>query len=355
MKIYKFYPGDKTSFHFGDRNGKLKEILSSDQLYSAVYNCALLLYGQDEDKNPVVKSLQSLTLSSLFHGIRFLNQNDGKTKELFFLPRPLAPVVSGSKDKDLLNSKREKKIKYFSLGALKLLLESWNSEKKLFKFNIFDLEIMGEKYACTKEEIQPLEIDKSQMPDFKFFASSSEPKVVVSRLNDNSDNFYYQDKTEVNYLNIGNYVVSPFFYFICPEKVDYRLTAVIRLMADEGLSGKRSKGMGALGKVDEEEWPDELISGSGSYYMCLSGVFPTPDEAEKLVYYELAERSGYIYSQYGRPLRKKRLRLIKEGSIFSEKVSGQIIDVSPDSFNEHKVYLNGKALLVPFGRYEHEF
>ena len=174
-------------------------------------------------------------------------------------------------------------------------------------------------------------------------------------MNDESENFYYQDKTEVKYIQTDNYLISPFFYFICPENVDYRLTAVIRLMADEGLSGKRSQGMGALGKVAEEDWPGELFSGDGAYYMSLSSVFPTPHEAEKVIYYELDERSGYIYSQYGRPLRKKRLRLFKEGSIFSEKIMGQIIDISPDSYTEHKVYMNGRALLLPFGRYIHEF
>ncbi|MEW6624070.1 MAG: hypothetical protein AB1420_13235 [Bacillota bacterium] len=83
--------------------------------------------------------------------------------------------------------------------------------------------------------------------------------------------------------------------------------------------------------------------------MNLSTVYPGPNEVDKLVYYEFEEKSGYIYSRNGRSLRRKRTRVIKEGGIFSEKVSGQIIDVSPEAFNEHKVYLNGKAFLIPVG------
>lgn len=83
------------------------------------------------------------------------------------------------------------------------------------------------------------------------------------------------------------------------------MLAVIRLMADEGLGGKRSQGMGTLGEVVIEEWTEKMFSGEGRYYMSISSVYPGLNEVDKLVYYELTERSGYIYSQYGRPLRKK--------------------------------------------------
>ena len=41
--------------------------------------------------------------------------------------------------------------------------------------------------------------------------------------------------------------------------------------------------------------------------------------------------------------------MLKEGSVFSGKISGQIVDISPEAFNEHKIYLNGKAFLIPVG------
>jgi len=121
-------------------------------------------------------------------------------------------------------------------------------------------------------------------------------------------------------------------------------------MADEGLGGKRSQGMGYFEELLEDELPDELFSGEGMYYMNLSTVYPGLEELDDLEYYELVERSGYIYSKFGRPYRKKRVRLLKEGSIFSRKIEGRIIDIRPEVFDEHSVYLNGKAFLIPLGR-----
>lgn len=113
--------------------------------------------------------------------------------------------------------------------------------------------------------------------------------------------------------------------------------------------------MGTLGEVVIEEWTEKMFSGEGRYYMSISSVYPGLNEVDKLVYYELTERSGYIYSQYGRPLRKKRVRLLKEGSIFSGQISGALIDIRPARFQQHKVYLSGKAFLIPVGGMNDEY
>jgi CRISPR-associated protein Csm4 len=349
MKIFKFYPDNRSKFHFGDSNGKLKEIVSSEQLFSALYNCAVLLYGSNEAEKILSEWLHNILFSSLYYGMHFLNLSNGESKELFFLSRPLAPINSREEYKDLLNHKKTKKIKYFSVEAFRLLRKSWRNEGKYFDFNLLDLEILGRNFACTIEEMESLGLDRTGLEKIKLFVTDARPRVVVSRLNDRSENFYYQEEIEVTYQQAGDYLIRPFMYFVCSGEIDHRLMAAVRLMADEGLGGKRSQGMGALGKVKEEEWDDEFFSGKGQYYMSLSSIYPGPDEVDKLAYYEMAERSGYIYSQRGRSLRKKRVRLLKEGSILSGKISGKVIDISPEDFKEHKVYLNGKAFLIPIG------
>ncbi|NLK93090.1 MAG: type III-A CRISPR-associated RAMP protein Csm4, partial [Bacteroidales bacterium] len=119
--------------------------------------------------------------------------------------------------------------------------------------------------------------------------------------------------------------------------------------ADEGLGGKRSQGMGTFSKVEEEKWPAGLFAGESEYYASLSVVYPQIEEVNKVVFYELIERSGYLHSQQGRSLRKKRVNLLKEGSVFSAKISGRLIDVRPNRFSTHPVYLNGKGFLIPIG------
>lgn len=349
MKVFKFYPDNRAKFHFGDSNGKLEEVVSSDQLFSAFYNCAVLLYGSDDGENSLFNSLQNLIFSSLYYGMHFENLSNGESKEIFFLPHPLAPINSREQSEDLLQHKKAKKIKYLSLDAFRLLQRGWQDEGEYFNFNLLGFEVLGGKFACTTEEIEPLGLDRASREKIKLFTVDAKPKVVVSRLNDQSENIYYQEEIEVTYRQAGDYLIRPFMYFICREETDHRLTAVVRLMAEEGLGGKRSQGMGALGRVIEEEWPAEWFAAKGRYYISLSSIYPGADEVDKLVYFELTERSGYIYSQHGRSFRKKRVRLLKEGSIFSDKITGQIIDIRPEGFMEHKVLLNGKAFLIPIG------
>ena len=349
MKVFKFYPDNRAKFHFGDSSGKLKDIISSDQLFSALYNCAVLLYDPKEVEKILAETSHKILFSSLYYGIRFFNCDNGQSQEIFFLPRPLAPIQPKDKPTNLLNHKIVKKIKYVSLGAFRLLQGAWQDEEKYFNFDLLDLKILGGNFACTAEEVEGLELDNDSFEKIKLFTVNSTPRVVVSRLNDEAENFYYQEGMEVIYQQMGNYLISPFMYFICQGDLDRRLTAIIRFAADEGLGGKRSQGFGFLGRVVEEEWPDDLFLTKGQYYVSLSSIFPGLEEVNNLLYYELVERSGYIYSKYGRSLRKKQVRLLKEGSVFSGKISGQIVDISPEAFNEHKIYLNGKAFLIPVG------
>ena len=92
MKVIKFYPNHRAKFHFGDSSGKLKEIFSSDQLFSALFNSAVLLYGSEKAEEFLVESLAKSSISSLFYGINFFNENNGQSQDLYFLPRPLAPI-----------------------------------------------------------------------------------------------------------------------------------------------------------------------------------------------------------------------------------------------------------------------
>src|SRR5690554_1038834 len=147
MEVFKFYPENRAKFHFGDSRGKLRETVSSNRLFSALYNNIILLYGPDEIY--LKEMLNSIYLSSLFYGMHFYNTVTKKREEIFFLPRPLAPIKNRNED-DLTGRKKEKKIKYLSIEAFKLLQKSWKNEEEYFDFTLNDLQILGSKYACTK-------------------------------------------------------------------------------------------------------------------------------------------------------------------------------------------------------------
>ena len=346
MRAFKFYPSNKAKFHFGNSMANITETFSSDQLYSALFNCFVLLYGAKEANKILVES--TLSLTSLFWGFKFTNKNSGEGKELFFLPRPLAPFEQ-QVSQNLLLHKKTKKIQYFSLEAFKRIQKSWEESSQQFTFDLLGLETIGEKFACTKAELMSLNLDSADIKNLKFFRVQSNPRLVISRANDESENFYYQEALEVAYQRVNDYEVSPFMYFIWRGDLDQRLNAVIRLMADEGLGGKRSQGMGSFDGVEEEKLPVDLFAGESEYYTSLSVLYPRIDEVDKVVFYDLIERSGFLHSQLGRPLRKKRVNLLKEGSVFSGRVTGQLIDVRPSNFSNQPANLNGKGIILLFG------
>lgn len=351
MKVFKFYPKNQSKFHFGSSHGKLEETFSSDKLFSALYNCAILLYGSKETENKLLSSLKSCCISSLYPGIRSWNSENQKEAELFFLPRPLLPQAF-EENKDLKKHKKEKKIRYISIGAFKHLNKYWQDSGKC-GFKLLDLKTFGGIFACTADELQSIGLDED-VENIKLINFDAKPRVVVSRFDDHSENFFYQEEAEVNYYQKDKILMQPFMYFLFDGEIDNRFLAAIRLMVDEGLGGKRSQGMGYFEEVLEDKLPGELFLGKGKYYMNLSTVYPGIEEVDDLKYYELTERSGYIYSRYGRSFRKKRVRLLREGSIFSQKIEGRIIDIGPEGFREHSVLLNGKAFLIPLGRCSNE-
>jgi len=347
MKIFKFYPKDKSKFHFGSSHGKLEETFSSDKLFSALYNCDMLLFGSEEGENQILSILKNCRISSLYPGVQALDLVEQKATELFFLPRPMLPQKF-IEDKDLQTHKLEKKVRYISIGAFEHLNRVWKESGRC-EFSMSGLKAFGGVFACTEDELKALGIDEGY-EKVKLMNFEAKPRVAISRFNDYSENLFYQEDGEITYFYKDNVLLRPLMYFCFEGEAESPLLATIRFMADEGLGGKRSQGMGYFEEVLEDELPDELFSVKGRYYMNLSAVYPSMDELDYLEYYELVERSGYIYSGFGRPFRKKRVRLLKEGSIFSKKIEGLIIDIRPEAFEEHSVFLNGRAFLIPLGR-----
>ena len=350
MKIYKFYPDNGTKFRFGERGEKINDLVSSDRLFSALCNCITLLYGNSQAAVKAIEFLTELNLSSLNYGMHIVNKTNNRTMELFFLPRPLGPIQPQDKDNQFFNYKRVKRINYLSLDAFCRVLQSWRSEEKYFAFDLSELQIIGRKFACTKEEADILGITTDELQRLSLFASLANPKVTVSRQNDHSERFYYQEEMEVTFEETEDYLVRPFVYFLCKGEIIPQIAAAVKLLAEEGLGGKRSSGMGCLGQVAEEEGFRQLAAEHGNYYVSLSSIYPSQEEVNNLIYYELVDRAGYLHSLFGRSLRKKGVRVLKEGTVLSGKIAGQLVEVGPAAFDRHPVYLYGKAFLVPVGR-----
>lgn len=356
MLGFKLIPENKTKFHFGTSDSNLKEYFSSDQLFSAIINNLALMYSKEKVAEIITHFNTNCSISSVFYGLDFLAKDTSQANNtLYFLPRPLGSIEISDKEekeRDLLSFKKIKKISFLSTGLFNEFVKTWNEETESFNYDLSQSIFLGKKFACTSEEIGSLNISSDELSELSFLKYHTVPKVTVQRFLNQSEeqNFYFQDELEIAYGETEKYIIRPFMYFIFRGELPTELKAAINLLADEGIGGRRSKGLGWFKSIEEINISGLPLPETNAPCISLACVYPSQDEAEKLIAYDLEDRSGYIYSYSGRPFRKKRVRVLKEGSIFSEVVNGEIVDVTPEVFDGHSVLLNGKSFLVPIGR-----
>jgi CRISPR-associated protein Csm4 len=326
MKIVKLIPSNYSKFHIGDAYGELKEYFSSDQLFSTVINNVDLLYGKNIAEQTIdYFNNNNLIISSVFYGLEFYHKTKRKSKEIYFLPKP-----------------------YWLIQT--------DGNEEFFTYDLLSLPVIGSKFAISKEEFEGLDIETDELNKIKIHDTYSMPKVSVNRLYGDSNNFYFDDITEIKYSELEKYTVKTFMYFVYFGEITKEIKAAINMIQDEGIGGKRSRGLGVFEKVEFDESKDKFkeelnryINNSSKYYINISTVFPKIEEVNEILSYKLENRRGFIFSNGGHAYRKKSVRIIKEGSIFKAKINGMIEDITPKRFEKHKVWLYGKALLIGFG------
>lgn len=358
MKIVKLIPSNYSRFHIGDSYGELRDYFSSDQLFSTIINNVDLLYGEDIAKHTIdYFNKDNLIISSVFYGLEFYHKTERKSEEIYFLPKPYWLIkAENSEETDFSERKKIKKIEYISLGAYSNLIKSWNKNEECFTYDLFTLPVIGSKFALSKEEFKKLDIDTKELNKIKIHRTYSMPKVSVNRLYGDSNAFYFDDVTEIKYSEIKEYTVKPFMYFIYSGEMIKEIKSAVNMIQDEGIGGRRSRGLGIFQKVEFEESKDKFneqlsryINNPSKYYINISTVFPKIEEVNEILSYRLENRNGFVFSNGGQPYRKKSVRIIKEGSIFKAKINGMIQDITPTGFEKHKIWLYGKALLIGFG------
>jgi len=331
MKIVKLYPKENSKYHFGEYGLEDSSIVfHSDSLFSAILNNYAKLYGNIDD------DIENIKISSLFLAYKVDEKNN-----IFFLPKPLPKLnfnESGQKEADKKKRKNIRKIEFISLSVL------LNHNKRNVDF-LEDL-VIDEKFLITKEE-------KKEIKEKKFVFRINEEKVSIDRLKD----FAMEEEGKGQLFNVEYIKLSEnvYFYFLIDDsklKKDSikKLLAAIRLMQDEGIGGKKTSGAGFFEEVKIEDTNifDKLNSNS-SKVMSISLTIPqNQEEFNECEAYNIIERRGYIYNVTlpdKTTKRKKSVRMLSEGSIFSREIEGKTENVSPDKYN--KVYRFGKFFGIP--------
>ncbi|MDQ6706315.1 MAG: hypothetical protein M3Z85_10120, partial [Acidobacteriota bacterium] len=132
--------------------------------------------------------------------------------------------------------------------------------------------------------------------------------------------------------------------------------AALRLLADSGFGGERSRGWGRSETPEfiEGTFPNvvlpEISSANGTEYWLLSLFSPGADDAVdwRRGSYSVLTRGGYIESPIASGASKRLLSMIEEGSVLSAAapLNGAAPNVAPDGF-QHPVYRAGFAVAIP--------
>jgi CRISPR-associated protein Csm4 len=326
MTVWKLVRLDfqQNSAHFGELGIGLEETnerVRSDTLFSAWITSYARLFGQEA----VTKLLDSFQNSYPFHhSSTFLYcQRDGKY--LYYLPKPLYFPKNYPIGKDLDFTKVYKKLRYLPLSVWK----RWYQEG-----------------AWNDRDQQELTENPSSNFDYgKTHKIHRVPRVAIARLGGET-NFYHTGFVKFE-RSAGLY----FLLQLTDMSLERDLQAALHFLGEEGLGGERSSGAGRF-KVEwlnlPEEWRSIVEFSGGQYHTLMSLFWDEPRSLGTLdnAYYEIQERGGWVSSPVsGHQLRRKKVRMFGEGSIFSFQPRGKLADVTPDGFRKiHPVYRSGISL-----------
>ncbi|MCX7974433.1 MAG: type III-A CRISPR-associated RAMP protein Csm4 [Candidatus Aminicenantes bacterium] len=345
----------KSSFHLGERERWLegsKIHFPADTLFSALCQAHQLLYGEvDTFINGFLKGEPPFLLSSAFpfwHGDYFFPLPKSKfikPEEGRILKESLKEALNVNRNRvtQEINPKDIKKIQFVNLPSLRLLLSG---------LSLFDLILKAAQDPNLKTI--PLlfswpfkEKNQSQWPSKKTpWIIENVPRVALSR---------FSNHPGENFFHFGRIFYAPDASLFCLLEIklpewENKIKALFYLLADEGIGGDRTCGQGLLEKpeFDEIELPE---TEDAQWLYSLSPYFPAENEYSGLAqsFYELEERKGYIFSPFGRTLRRRSIRIFTEGSVFPRNVErrGKLVDVTPEAFKAHRVYRYSLLFALP--------
>ncbi len=327
MKIVELIPSTGTQFHFGEilpwnetRNmNTVAAFPSSDLLFSALMNIWKKVYGEADSLKKLFEE-QKVQLSSAFFYLRLEN------KTIRFLPKPVTADLFRTKEHKIL-----KKISFVSEAIIEdgIIPDAW--------LNTDLCTIIDHKFICWNEELAGLETE-----DISIYREVTVPKVKI-HTNDKEHTLYNQSNISVLQNTSGE---TGYYFYLEDETVPNgeknKLNTVVNLIADEGLGGDRSSGCGLFKKirVSNADW---LMQDTSKYYLSISLSNPAPDELEAFEYYKLTTRGGRMTDDH--KTRLKLVNMIAEGAVLNRRVTGRIVDISPDGNSNYLRY--GQTFLFP--------
>lgn len=347
---------DGARFHFGEQGlDDTSELLHADTLFSALTNVYARAYG---DADPFVDHVRAgrLRFSSGLH-CATLSWTDAP---VFFVPRP--PLRYGAYEGSPTAMKQLRRLRYVSLALLRRIGASLepgpDGARPRCPLDLRAQPRLAAGYACTEDDLGERTDLARVLAERRLGATRDLPHVAVHK-STREDAFYHITSLQMNALRLpGGATVQPHFYALLdhdlPAEAWRRVQACLRLVADEGVGGKRTSGLGQFEGVDLVDiemanLPDAAAVGDAAWHLTLSPVVPRDDaEFKRAVHYALTRRGGGALGREGDPRHhRKQVRMMREGALFRGPARGRLVDVSP-AVNPypHPVLRSGIALTI---------
>lgn len=356
------------SFHFGRRGIGLEEAgetMASDSLFAALVAQAATLSpargpaGEPAWATPFADAgaPPPLALSSLFPTL-------GK---LVLLPRPALPIPDRDAALRAAIGKGFKKLRYLSpaLFAAVCAARPFAEEPLILQGGqvwISPAEAAALPAPWSRRDGEGEKAWSARLKEARIWTIDSVPRVTVDRASNTSA---YYEVGRVSYAPEAGLALLVRFHDPSAKPMFERL---LGLLGESGLGGRRSSGYGAF-RCEPGPALDLAIPAGGRLAVLLSRYLPDSDGEFAALQrersrYQLVEVGGWLYSVGVPAQRRRRIRMVAEGSVIDISAGmprGTLADVRPDyrqsrdghpivgrdQGTAHPVYRSGLALALP--------
>ncbi|MCI0556423.1 MAG: type III-A CRISPR-associated RAMP protein Csm4 [Anaerolineae bacterium] len=339
-------------FHFGERGVGMEEVsvlLHADTLFSAL---CLTLAELGEDLESLLAAFPRLrfgnanTPQALSGAAPFLlssafpywaTKKEGRvTGIIHIFPKPYMRLRLQASIDDPKKAKLFKKVQFVSKPIFESILKATPlsfTEEHL---------IQGNKIWLTSDE-------KAKIPAERIWVESTQPHVTVDR-DSNASQVYAVG--EIRFENQAG-----LFFLVDYNKTEWQpvIEKALRALGESGLGGERSSGRGQFDLFIAEDFSLNLPSDANAF-TTLALYWPLQQEIQNGILnaagYSLIQRRGWVGAPGNLNLRRRGVRMLTEGSVFTKLPTGALADVKPlDPENvptvPHDIWRYGMAFPVP--------
>ena len=307
-------------FHVDNRGNAFYEesgsFIHSDTLSAAILATWALIWPEqiaEQAQNPTFK------ISSAFPYYR----------DCYFLPRALHSQAIRLREDQLKKAKKLKKIQWL--------------DSKLWLASLGD-ENWAESIDLEKGVCQSVLVSQSTALPEKLWLEEERPRLAIDRNSNQAADSQIFNFSRIWFdKNGGLYFLAVFD----DESSRQAFETVLSVLGDSGIGADRTSGNGCF-TWSKGKMPDIQLAEHGQA-VALSLVNPAPSDCQtgwlEDSAYKLVSRGGWIG---GSGIRKQRVRMFAEGSLFSNPLEGRMVNVSVEQLAQ-KVYRDGRGFFVKAG------